>query len=343
MEPGGLFIRLTIDEIQICHPKGCDFMRRMLAIILLLSLLSSAVPAFAASGKVPVGDEAQAFNAALAAKQIHKTTLSPGESFSFNRAVGTVSESSGYVPADAGSGEMIVGYGSAHAATALYLALKKLDSGAVSFDEICYAADGESLLTDPDGRDFRFTNLAAGAMRITYSAKDGKLICSVELDEVSATAAPELQRTASGKQNAVTLICCDDPGALSNLALAAATLYDTTLAPGDIFSFNDVIGPATADFGYAPGLDGRGEAISGGGVNQLASALWLLIQDRSDVVIVEKSTYGNAYAQTYVTNSSDAIFTDHASGADFSFRYTGSSAVTLYTAMEGNALTVSIQ
>ena len=74
---------------------------------------------------------------------------------------------------------------------------------------------------------------------------------------------------------------------------------------------------------------------------QAGGALWLLIQNRSDFVIVEKSTYGKAYAQTYVVNSSDAIFTDSLSGTDFSFRYTGSGAITFYASVTENVLTLS--
>lgn len=321
-------------------------MRRILAITVLLALLAAAIPAYAATGKTPISDAVQAANAVLAAKHIHKLTLAPGESFSFNQTVGPRTESAGYAAAETDSGESIVGLGCAHAATALYQALKNLDPGSVSFDEICYAADGKSLLTDyENGRDFRFTNLSSGEMYIKYDAADGKLICKVTVSEpkTTATAAPERPPMFSKDGSAVVIDLSSDPGVIANLTLAAGTLCDTTLAKGDIFSFNDVIGPATAEFGYLPAPDGRGQTISGGGLNRLASALWLLIQHRDDMVIVEKSTYGNTFAQTYVANSADAIFTDSASGADFAFRYTGEGAVTFYAAVQEGVLTVSIQ
>lgn len=318
-------------------------MRRMLAITVLLALLIAAIPAHAATGKTSISDEARAANAVRAAKRIHNMTIAPGESFSFNKTVGPCTESEGYIPAQNEAGESIVGCGHTHAADALYSALKNLDPGSVAFDEICYADDGRSLLTDfADGRDFRFTNLASGEMNITYSAKDGKLICTVIVGEtLSATAAPG-HTAALSSGNSVTLSLGEDPALIHNITLAANTLYDTTLASGDAFSFIDIIGPATEAFGYLPAPDGRGEIIPGGGVNRLASMLWLLIQNRDDMVIVEKSTYGKAYAQTYVANSSDAIFTDPASGADFVFRYTGEDAVTFYAAVENNVLTLTI-
>ena len=320
-------------------------MRRTIAITLLLALMVAFIPARAATGKTPISDAAQAANAVLAAKRIHNLTLAPGESFSFNKTVGPRTESAGYVPAENESGESITGLGCAHAATALYQALKNLDSGKVSFDEICYASDGKGLLTDYDGgRDFRFTNLAAGSMHIEYSADDGKLICTVTVDEpdAGATAMPDSAPAAAHGRGAVIIDLSDDPGTLSNAALAANTIYDTTLAAGDVFSFNDVIGPATEEFGYVPAPDGRGETVHGGGGNRLASALWLLVQHRDDVVIVEKSTYGKSYAQTYVENSADAIVTDCASGVDFAFRYTGEGTITLYAAVENGVLLAAI-
>ena len=59
--------------------------------------------------------------------------------------------------------------------------------------------------------------------------------------------------------------------------------------------------------------------------------IWLAIKDIRDISIVEKSTYGSRYNQTYVDSSADAILTDYSAGRDFSFRYNGFGSLTIYT------------
>lgn len=292
----------------------------MLAIVLLVVLV--AVVNAQAEGKVNVPESDQT-DALRAAKCLHAASVAPGATFSFNAVV-----------ADSDAP------GACAAATALYLALR--DSGAVSFDELSYAPDNSGLLVSDD-HDFRFTNLAAGALHISFSASGDTLSCSVTVDE---TAGSESSPAAPGKPrkdgNTVAFDCSGDPAILNNITLAADSIYDTTLASGDVFSFNAAVGPTVESCGYLPAADGRGEIVSGGGVNQVASALWLLIQDRSDFVIVEKSTYGKSFNQAYVETSADAILTDYASATDFSFRYTGSGAVTLYTTVEEEILSITI-
>lgn len=314
-------------------------MRRMLAITVLMSLLIAAIPARAVS----TGDEAQTRNAYLAAKRIHGATVAPGAQFSFNKTVGPRTAENGFVPAVSEAGE-IVGYGCAHAATAVYQSLKSLPSGAVAFDELSYASDGSGLLVDyASGRDFRFTNLSGRPLTLTFSASGGNLSCTATLGEAaeSAAAAPKAAPPRPGRPAAVTLNCGSDPAQLSNIALAAGSVYDFTLASGDVFSFNDVVGPREERFGYLPAANGCGDTVPGGGVDRLASALWLLIQDRDDIVIVEKSTYGSAYCSDYVAHSADAILVDYAAGADFAFRYTGPGSLTLYASLDGSALHVT--
>lgn len=316
-------------------------MRRMLAITVLLALLVAAVPARAATGKAAMGDEAQASNALCAAKRIHSTVVEPGESFSFNARVGARTEANGFTAA----GENLeVGCGCAAAATALYQALRELPSGAVSFDELSYASDGSRLLVDDAGHDFRFTNLSAGALRIAFDASGGNLVCTANLDEAEASSAAAGDEAPPKPRpgDTVTLDCGDDPAVLANVALAAGSIYDTTLASGDVFSFNGSVGPTVAECGYVPATDGRGDTVVGGGACQVASALWLLIQNRSDVVIVEKATYGSGYCQSYVSSASDAILTDYASDTDFSFRYTGEGSLTLYAVVDGSSLICAI-
>ena len=127
------------------------------------------------------------------------------------------------------------------------------------------------------------------------------------------------------------LYCGDEANVLHNVELAAGSVNDTSLNSRDIFSFNDTVGPRTKKYGYRRATNGRGAQVTGGGVAQVASALWLAIKDSDDFSIVEKSTYGNRYNQDYVDSSADAILTDYSAGRDFSFRYIGDGRATIYT------------
>ena len=115
------------------------------------------------------------------------------------------------------------------------------------------------------------------------------------------------------------------------MALAADSVNDTVLTHGDTFSFNDIVGPRKKSFGYVRATNGRGARVTGGGVAQVASALWLAIKGSDSFAVVEKTTYGKKYNQRYVSSSADAILTDYSSGRDFSFRYTGAGSATIYT------------
>ena len=296
-------------------------MRRMLAIVLLFALIA-VIPAQAATGKIAVDQSAQE-DALNAARRIHSLSVEPGETFSFLAAVPNADSE-----------------GACAVATALYLALR--ESGSVSMDELSYDAGNAGILVNAD-HDFRFTNHASGALRVAFEASGNALICRVDFDE--AAAAESAARTPGPRKsgNAVSVHCGSDPALLSNVMLAANSVYDTTLAAGDVFSFNAIVGPTVEECGYQLAMDGAGNIVTGGGSDIVASALWLLIQERQDFAVVEKTTYGKSYNQTYVENSIDAILTDYASAADFSFRYTGKRSVTFYAMVEGETLSVVIE
>lgn len=327
----------------------------LIGAILLLGFASSAL-AESVSAQILLGDEAQTQNVLLAANMIDGLVLTSGSSFSFNELVGSRTEDRGFVPAANGRGVEVVGGGVAQAASALYLALLNLPEGSIAFDELAfygdryagtYVSDGtQAVMVDYNaGYDFRFTNYYPGTIVLYFEQEGGALVCRIllnpefELKDSGAEDAPRFRSSSSAAS--VSMICDGDDAALSNIALAADSIYDITLAPGDAFSFNAAIGPLEARYGYLEAENGRGERVMGGGVEQVASALWLLVQDLPDVAIIEKSTYGSAYCQSYVANSSDAILVDPANGIDFSFRYTGNSYLTLYLTLQSPTLTAS--
>ena len=64
---------------------------------------------------------------------------------------------------------------------------------------------------------------------------------------------------------------------IQNLKLAAAAIDGTTLAPGEEFSFNQVVGPRTTKRGYRPAptiVEGEYKDAPGGGVSQVATTVF---------------------------------------------------------------------
>ena len=228
----------------------------------------------------------------------------------------------------------------AQAASTLYLALQQVD-GIVYDEKKTYgsrynqnyveSSDDAILVDEAAGTDFAFTNFH-GDMTIAMYISGGELICTLNFGGVSAG-------TVLGE----AAIRVEGPQALwDNIALAADAVDGTVLASGDTFSFNAIVGPRTAEQGYQSAVNGRGVAVTGGGVAQVASAVWLAVKDMADIAIVEKSTYGSRYNQDYVSSSADAILTDYNAGTDFSFRYTGAGSVTIQTYLSGDTLTCRV-
>ena len=336
-------------------------LKKLLSIVLMLALLSCAALAeevYAAETPLSGADDAQLSNLARAVYALDGLSVAYGDSFSFNAALGPRDEENGYIEAPDGRGESVVGGGVAQAATTLYLALLKVP-GRLSFGPVevygdaftgDYVESGALAVRadDAEGCDLSFTNYADD---MTLSLRlDGEMLrCAVSLgatadaggwfDSWSVPAAPaDTKRPGSRRIAAASLDCGEDANVLHNVGLAADCVYDTTLAADDVFSFNETVGPRTSKFGFKPAVNGRGVEVTGGGVAQVASAVWLAVKDLDEVSIVEKSTYGKRYSQHYVANSSDAILIDYNEGRDFSFAYNGSGAITIYTWVEDHTL-----
>ena len=342
--------------------------RRILSILLVLSLLLAglgcpaalAAEVVSAQTKLAGSTEGKLNNIELAAAAVNGTRLAYGERFSFNDTVGPRTYAMGYVSAPNGRGVRVTGGGVAQVATTLYLALQKL-SDRIHYNGLAtyggrfkdnYVADGRNaVITDYSaGTDFSFTNYADD-MLISMWTNDNYLCCELTVgDDGAFTGGADdegwfvdwenaFQPAAPVAQTVTARVFCgSDEDVIHNVQLAAGSVYDTTLGSGDRFSFNKVVGPRTGKYGYVSAINGRGVRVTGGGVAQVASAIWLAIKEMDDIAIVEKSTYGKKYNQHYVESSADAIVTDYKAGTDFSFRYTGAGSITLYTYFEGEYL-----
>ena len=342
-------------------------MKRFLAILLTLALClgaAGAAPALAEADSVSArttlagSSYAKLNNVNLAASSLNGITIPYGASFSFNEIVGPRTEAYGYQRAANGRGVRVTGGGVAQCATTLYLALEQLGAdveytslltyGSKFSDNYVFDVNCAIMVDYSSGADFSFINYSDD-MLIEMWATDNYLYCTITLDAVGSSGGELNWFDATALQPAMRSIASSridlsgaDDALRNNILLAASSINDTVLDSGDLFSFNDSVGPRSERCGYVEAVNGRGAIVTGGGVAQVASALWLAVKNLDCVAVVEKSTYGSRYNQDYVASSNDAILTDYANGTDFSFRNTGSQPLTISTRVSGDTLHCTI-
>ena len=277
-------------------------------------------------------------NIQLALDQINGITLEYGETFSFNEIVGPRESIYGFRAAPNGRGVMVVGGGVAQAATTLYLALLQLDEieynrlrtyDARFTDDYVDSGYYAVMVDYNENLDFVFTNYYPGSLTINIWHDNEYVRCMLcfnndSNDTLAGYSITPLYGTYA-KQ--------------SNISLAADAVDETRLYYGDVFSFNDIVGPRTSARGYQSAVNGRGVNVIGGGVAQVASTVYLAVKDIGDVRIIQKRTYGSNFTDAYVDDPDDAaILTDYNAGIDFSFKYLGYGELIIYTYIVENDL-----
>lgn len=110
----------------------------------------------------------------------------------------------------------------------------------------------------------------------------------------------------------------NNAGRTTNLKLACQAINGTILQPGDVFSFNDIVGERTAEKGYKEGIvyvDGQSEPEVGGGVCQVASTIYYCVL-YADLEVVHREPH--MYTVSYVPGGMDA--TVYWGYVDFQFK-----------------------
>ncbi|MCI8336829.1 MAG: hypothetical protein HFI72_06710 [Peptococcaceae bacterium] len=125
-----------------------------------------------------------------------------------------------------------------------------------------------------------------------------------------------------------------------NIMLAAKKLDNILLMPGELFSFNELVGPRDAAHGYEKSLIIFNQSFTegyGGGICQLVSTLYNAVL-RGEFLIVER--HAHSLGVSYVPPGLDATV---AYGTlDFQFRNGYDFPVLLHTQAEAGKLSVSI-
>ena len=336
------------------------FIAALLSVMLCLSLFTVGCGASAEeriSARTPLSGSAWAkiSNIEIAASHLNGVVVPYGAEFSFNDTVGPRTKAYGYQSAMNGRGVKVTGGGVAQAATTLYLALCQLDQEIEFTKKKTYGSrfrdnyvsnENDAILVDySSGTDFSFINWGDD-LTIEMWTTDSYLYCALTTAAGEQQAFLEWTPIAPAQVRrpiaSASLWIDGNENLRNNILLAAGSINDTVLMNGDMFSFNDSVGPRIEKYGYKPALNGRGAKVTGGGVAQVASVIWLAVKNLDEIAIVEKSTYGSRYNQHYVSSSNDAILTDYSDGTDFSFRNMSPNSITISTYVSGDMLICDI-
>ena len=125
-----------------------------------------------------------------------------------------------------------------------------------------------------------------------------------------------------------------------NISLAANSIKGKIIEPGEVFSYNDAVGPTTKENGYKRArifVRGKKALGYGGGVCQVSSTLYNAAES-AGMQIVER--HKHSLPVEYVPKGKDAA-TSYGS-VDFKFKNTLSYPVKIDTGIADNALTIQI-
>jgi vancomycin resistance protein YoaR len=128
-------------------------------------------------------------------------------------------------------------------------------------------------------------------------------------------------------------------GRATNIILATATLNNYLMMPGDLFSFNRVNGPRTAERGYQPAPVIVGNTVVpglGGGVCQVSSTLYNAVL-QAGLEVVER--YPHSQPVGYVPPGRDATISDY---LDFKFRNSTDQIIMIKAATWGGVIDIRI-
>jgi len=127
---------------------------------------------------------------------------------------------------------------------------------------------------------------------------------------------------------------------LNNVQVAAKAMDGTILMPGEVFSYNDTLGPRTTANGYLPApayIGGKTVDDVGGGICQNSSTLYLAAL-RANLEIVERTNH--MYTVGYVPDGLDATVAYNA--IDFKFRNSTDYPIRVEARVSGRTMIVKL-
>lgn len=322
-------------------------MNKKLALLLVLALTlgmftfaSASSTSYSVTASTPLynASSGQMTNINLAANALNGRYISARQQFSFNDIVGPRTAEAGYRNGVNGRGVSVRGGGVAQVAATVMLAAKQISN--VKFTELHvygdkytqgYVASGDdAVLTDyPSGKDFRFIN-NYDDMKIEVWVSRSYLYCTITVYAGTGSGTTQPPSTNYGTLIGYASTPVSGTTTLkNNIRLASESVNGSQLGYYSTFSFNAIVGPRNNARGYGSAINGRGVHITGGGVAQVASTIYLAIKDLNCIKVTTLRTYGDDYNQRYVTDPEDAVVTDYNGNVDFCFRYNGYGTLTV--------------
>ncbi|NLX83676.1 MAG: VanW family protein [Clostridiales bacterium] len=105
-----------------------------------------------------------------------------------------------------------------------------------------------------------------------------------------------------------------------NIGHAIQKLNNLILLKGQVFSFNDLVGPRNKASGFRHIEDERGKAIFGGGVSQIAATMDIALRAYgNDINFLERHTYGNEFQDNYLPSGKNAVRVEYSTGKNYAF------------------------
>lgn len=129
-------------------------------------------------------------------------------------------------------------------------------------------------------------------------------------------------------------------GRTENIRVAARTLNGKTIKPGEVFSFNDTVGPRTVEAGYKEAMiieNGTFAPGLGGGVCQVSSTLYNVLL-LADLPIVERANHDLAIAYAPLGQDATVAYPT----LDLKFKNDTNGYLLIRSKAEGDSLTFSL-
>lgn len=178
------------------------------------------------------------------------------------------------------------------------------------YDTLCtnmkdayYDSEKKEIIPEIVGYGF---DLAAAKQQQAMASEGDTLVFQLEVLEPEVTLAELEEKLFHDVLGAYDSPHVYNPSRTNNLDLACKAIDGTILNPGDIFSFNDIVGIRSAEKGYAAAtvyVSGESKPELGGGVCQVASTIYVCAL-LADLNVVERTEH--MFTVSYVPMGADA-------------------------------------
>ena len=195
------------------------------------------------------------------------------------------------------------------------------------------------VLTEPS-RDGRVLDEEATAHQIRRALEEG----AAGIEAVVRVVPPRFSTTDALSLTVpvarYTTRFVDIPNRNHNIALAAGRLRGVLILPGEVFSFNRVVGPRTPRLGYLPAPVLLNHVLvpgDGGGVCQVSSTLFNVAL-LADLAILERASHTRPVAYLPIGRDATVVY----GGQDLRFRNTSGVPLLLWSTVRGLRLTLTL-